>query len=752
MLTENSEGSVLLFYPALLTENKELYCTLESWCCIMQRSVIIRIENKMIMRFLLCAMLFVSAQQSSAMTAVEIKQNWDNHVNQNVSAQWAKEKKISNNVDAEPSFEAIREIIADRLQKHGTKDYNNNNVKSITPANQNWLVMDWFINKQINNDSEVTNLNQEVSNTYNDVKQTYNKLTIPEDCKQQVISDVCIYVGALKLVDLIKKIKATKETATAKAAVDDNTELPKVYKQALPVPHNPTDNIETNLDKYPTKFPYENLPKGSTITLGDMHGNTLKLIHFLIMSGIIELKPTKWGGFTIDQQGSAQNTYNRIKYIYNSYDVTEESKKAAMSMLAGHNVTLQSYESNCKDAEENYQKTSNEFGEALDNYSRKDRELITIRAENKNLTNGADSDKDVKLAANELKIILAANELKIKKIEIELQQLLSQKDEKERIDELAINEYTDALGSVESIKETIARVEANIKTDEELLKYRNESALSDFRLLLKNNLIQFNSNFNLRLLGDILADRGNNDVLTILLFEKMDEAGVKYEICASNHDIWFLQNLNKDNGIRGELDRSEGQSRSINILIDDATGELWKEAKELIGKHYLPHFKLLSYELNSNNDEITVFTHAKNDGNIIEKLAEEEIINVTYHGENVKQLAETIENINKSFISKLIVKDKQDGWKLMSNEEITPVCETVVNATNKKGAIGDLTWNREGKKNNSKLLFVHAHNGEALKENWFSQEGYTNLDTDAGKDDAETQGHYRAFVTIHDQK
>ena len=42
-------------------------------------------------------------------------------------------------------------------------------------------------------------------------------------------------------------------------------------------------------------------------------------------------------------------------------------------------------------------------------------------------------------------------------------------------------------------------------------------------------------------MGDILADRGNNDYLTLKLLEKLHSLEIPYEIMLSNHDLWFIE-------------------------------------------------------------------------------------------------------------------------------------------------------------------------------------------------------------------
>jgi hypothetical protein len=50
-------------------------------------------------------------------------------------------------------------------------------------------------------------------------------------------------------------------------------------------------------------------------------------------------------------------------------------------------------------------------------------------------------------------------------------------------------------------------------------------------------------NFKLRFIGDTLADRGAFDLLTLLVFQAMDSAGIDFSIIYSNHDLIFLETI-----------------------------------------------------------------------------------------------------------------------------------------------------------------------------------------------------------------
>lgn len=106
----------------------------------------------------------------------------------------------------------------------------------------------------------------------------------------------------------------------------------------------------------------------------------------------------------------------------------------------------------------------------------------------------------------------------------------------------------------------------------------------------------------LRLLGDLLSDRGMNDIFMLFLFEKLAREQVDFSILASNHDMNFLSwlfNPNYEPSIGENCIRSLD---NLNILIE--RGLIAKdEIGVLIKQFYLPHLKLVDITDSTDFDE-----------------------------------------------------------------------------------------------------------------------------------------------------
>ncbi|MCA0402822.1 MAG: hypothetical protein LCH30_03400 [Proteobacteria bacterium] len=106
----------------------------------------------------------------------------------------------------------------------------------------------------------------------------------------------------------------------------------------------------------------------------------------------------------------------------------------------------------------------------------------------------------------------------------------------------------------------------------------------------------------LRLLGDLLSDRGMNDIFMLFLFEKLAREQVDFSILASNHDMNFLSWL-----FNPAYEPSIGKNcirslDNLNILIE--RGLIAKnEIEVLIKQFYLPHLKLVDITDSTDFDE-----------------------------------------------------------------------------------------------------------------------------------------------------
>lgn len=230
----------------------------------------------------------------------------------------------------------------------------------------------------------------------------------------------------------------------------------------------------------------------------------------------------------------------------------------------------------------------------------------------------------------------------------------------------------------------------------ELIEF-DKKFLKNFTEILEKTTV--NSGSKIRLLGDILADRGENDYLTLKVLEKLQKGGVKPEIIFSNHDAYLLSNYKKP----------ISPSDKVPIIPTDpleigtqTTGTEWiffnphdqqhsmvslyayiklgliqqKEVQELVETYIIPSLKLISYSLSEDSKTIDLFMHAPNDFYAIKELAKElGVIQDDYKPKSALELAETIDKINVKFQEVLSTeKSNEISYKnildIVANEDI----------------------------------------------------------------------------------
>lgn len=197
---------------------------------------------------------------------------------------------------------------------------------------------------------------------------------------------------------------------------------------------------------------------------------------------------------------------------------------------------------------------------------------------------------------------------------------------------------------------------ANISSDDydKLLKiYQTPLENIDKECLIQfNNILDrivFQKGRMIRLLGDELADRGANDYFTLKLLEKLQLNKVPVEILLSNHSVEFIESYENEDRFHTTMVPYEGICHSIESLqrLVDKEVISREEVLELANVGYKPALRALSYSLNEDQSEITIYSHAGIGLETIEKLAKS--LNVPYLDSSAKKLAATIDNINRVF-------------------------------------------------------------------------------------------------------
>src|SRR3989338_10417538 len=172
--------------------------------------------------------------------------------------------------------------------------------------------------------------------------------------------------------------------------------------------------------------------------------------------------------------------------------------------------------------------------------------------------------------------------------------------------------------------------------------------IATFKKLLEKTDV-LNSTLMVRLLGDLLADRGQNDYFTLLILQHLKKKGVPYEILFSNHDAGFLEALQKKTlrtPSKGEHYVSPLCSNSLDQLSELINNDivLEKEITTLANDCYKPALTLTAYGYNEETNKPYFDTHAQVDPDIIKDLAEK--FYVHYDSES---FFETLHDINMKF-------------------------------------------------------------------------------------------------------
>ncbi|MFU7598276.1 ankyrin repeat domain-containing protein [Legionella pneumophila] len=226
-----------------------------------------------------------------------------------------------------------------------------------------------------------------------------------------------------------------------------------------------------------------------------------------------------------------------------------------------------------------------------------------------------------------------------------------------------------------------------------------------------------NSHAKVRLIGDELADRGSNDYFTLKIIETLSLQGVDIEILMSNHSIEFLISYEEKRAFNSAIHLSNKYIRSMTNLQNLINEKIIqrKDVERIIKSHYVPNLKIISYSTNTDNSEITIFSHAPIGLEEIKFLAED--FDVNYHRSTVEKLAETINQINSEFNDYLDVKNVH-----LIHEKNSPFYK--------------ILWNRDQSSlrrpteyHGYKINFVHGHEGMGKS----TDKNIANLDSCLGK-------------------
>lgn len=245
-----------------------------------------------------------------------------------------------------------------------------------------------------------------------------------------------------------------------------------------------------------------------------------------------------------------------------------------------------------------------------------------------------------------------------------------------------------------------------------------------------------------RLLGDELADRGENDLFVLMIFKKLVDNNIKFEILFSNHGSEFLNyvtHFTKPNPSQFIFQLHEICTQSVQQLRKIVErGVLTKEALvSMVNTHYKPYIKLLSYSVDKASNEITIFSHAPIDINDIASCAA--YYRIDYKDDTIDDITRVIDRLNR-VVSEEILADTM-------HLHCYHICDFFTEITS---PIKRCAWNRDIDSlhrpsvhpNNFFMRWVHGHDPKCTYATHV-----INLDNDLGKGPEYFEGQYTVYIS-----
>jgi len=232
----------------------------------------------------------------------------------------------------------------------------------------------------------------------------------------------------------------------------------------------------------------------------------------------------------------------------------------------------------------------------------------------------------------------------------------------------------------------------------------------------------------LSLIGDVLADRGMNDLFTLALLKKLKTENLPVDILISNHDAEFLNAYEKDKPFNSSM-LGNGQAKSafnLQSLIEKGLIAR-KEIVEMVESSYKPNLKLIQYSLNETQDRITIYSHAAIGVKNIQIMAAR--LGVEYQSGDAKTIARTIEAMNYKFTQEYVNSNKVSD--LLELDKIpSDALNGIIAIKQETFPFAHLIWNRYAGdlERPDYIDFVHGHDKSDL-----TQKNIYNLDNDLGK-------------------
>lgn len=249
------------------------------------------------------------------------------------------------------------------------------------------------------------------------------------------------------------------------------------------------------------------------------------------------------------------------------------------------------------------------------------------------------------------------------------------------------------------------------------------------------------------LIGDELADRGQNDWFTLLVLDALHHANIPFQIQLSNHSLQALAYFNGTTTRRQLLEGQEISLQNCECLLG-AFPELEPRFDELIAI-YEAHLSLIGYQFNTDTErQLILYTHAPIDTQTIELIALEfNILDIDFS--TASGLVACIDKINTKFSQSISKGDFiEKHIHLKSYQKAMESMKTPNGFREATSGLFVLFWNRDlvnFPRNPCDAIVknIHGHIGPAA-----SVKCYENLDNNLGKPAGPGFTHLREPVTV----
>lgn len=251
------------------------------------------------------------------------------------------------------------------------------------------------------------------------------------------------------------------------------------------------------------------------------------------------------------------------------------------------------------------------------------------------------------------------------------------------------------------------------------------------------------SHAKLLLIGDDLADRGENDYFILKMYERLDELNIDCEVLASNHGFEFLRQYahgleNENITLYSTEDNKQfGTSLAgLQQLINSGLVKL-EDVNKLIEEHYLNKLHLIKHE--TFGDIELLYSHAPVTPGKINRIAAS--LGVLYNfGEPFNtHLDEKLKKINEKFREHVT----KNGIAKLDTESMN----FFLNDRYQNVNLSDQNFDPSHPVSN-----IHGHVGEEIFVADIPGWEFINLDSDLGKGRRHNQGNYITHVKTTQQQ